>query len=187
MNYYFDIQLFPDPEFPPAILMNALFTKLHKALFDMQSVDIGVSFPDYGKTLGQRLRLHGSETNLNKLQERKWTGSMAGFCRQTPVSPIPSSVKYRRVFRKQRNTSNAKLQRLLKRGSLSEHEAPQYLNRMKTHKLSEPFLELVSVSTGQKHRRYIQLGELKDEPANGVFDYFGLSKHATVPWFNEKE
>ena len=49
--------------------------------------------------------------------------------------------------------------------------------------LDNPFLELESSSTGQRHRRFIQFGELLDEPVEGFFDTFGLSKNATVPWF----
>ena len=32
MDHYLDIRLLPDPEFPAPLLMNALFTKLHRAL-----------------------------------------------------------------------------------------------------------------------------------------------------------
>ncbi|EKD42112.1 MAG: CRISPR-associated Csy4 family protein, partial [uncultured bacterium] len=38
-------------------------------------------------------------------------------------------------------------------------------------------------SNGQRHRRYIVLGELQDQPVEGEFDQFGLSKTSTVPWF----
>ncbi|PYD07066.1 type I-F CRISPR-associated endoribonuclease Cas6/Csy4, partial [Pseudomonas syringae pv. pisi] len=47
-----------------------------------------------------------------------------------------------------------------------------------------PYIELVSVSNGQRHRRYIEFGELFNEPITGLFDQFGLSNSATVPWFD---
>ena len=42
---------------------------------------------------------------------------------------------------------------------------------------------LTSGSSGHKHRRYIEFGELLTQPISGNFDQFGLSKTATVPWF----
>ena len=59
MDAYLELQLLPDPEFPPAMLMNALFAKLHRALVSHGEGRIGISFPDVGKKagqLGQRLR-----------------------------------------------------------------------------------------------------------------------------------
>lgn len=44
MDHYIDIRLRPDPDFAPAMLMGALYNKLHRALFDLQAEDLGVSF-----------------------------------------------------------------------------------------------------------------------------------------------
>ena len=49
--------------------------------------------------------------------------------------------------------------------------------------LDYPYLELISCSNGEKHRRYIQFGDLKDTSVEGSFDSFGLSLQATIPWF----
>ena len=79
--------------------------------------------------------------------------------------------------------TQAKFNRLLKRGSITEDEAKQYKAKMFTKGLDNPYLELQSHSNGHKHRRYIQFGELLDSPITGEFDQFGLSKTATIPWF----
>jgi CRISPR-associated endonuclease Csy4 len=79
--------------------------------------------------------------------------------------------------------SQAKLNRLLKRGSINEQDAKQYKARMFTKGLDNPYLELTSGTNGHKHRRYIEFGELLTQPISGKFDQFGLSKTATVPWF----
>ncbi len=79
--------------------------------------------------------------------------------------------------------SEAKLNRLIKRGSISQDETGQYRLKMSTKALDNPFLELKSVSNGHKHRRYLQFGELSEHATEGEFDHFGLSKTATVPWF----
>ena len=70
MDHYIDITLLPDPEFPVTTLMNALFSKLHRGLVDHGGRDIGVSFPDIAKnkrSLGKRMRLHGSKESLERL------------------------------------------------------------------------------------------------------------------------
>ena len=79
--------------------------------------------------------------------------------------------------------SNAKLQRLIKRGSISETATYDYREKMLLTGLENPYIELLSTSNGHKHRRYLQFGELKSKPIHGKFDQFGLSKTATVPWF----
>jgi CRISPR-associated endonuclease Csy4 len=79
--------------------------------------------------------------------------------------------------------SNSKLQRLIKRGSIAQEEIINYKTKMHSSGLSQPYLELVSGSNGQKHRRYIEFGEILENPVNGLFDSFGLSKKATIPWF----
>jgi CRISPR-associated endonuclease Csy4 len=77
----------------------------------------------------------------------------------------------------------SKLNRLIKRGSIPEDEVKQYKAKMFTRGLDNPYLELQSGSNGQRHRRYIQFGDLCDVSTEGVFDQFGLSNTATVPWF----
>lgn len=191
MDYYIEITLLPDPEFPASTLMNAMFNKLHKTLFDLQSNQIGVSFPDYGKTLGDRLRLHGKEEGLTKLNETNWLGRMKDYCQQSLIQPIPDNVQYRTVFRHQDTRSNAKIRRLLnrqeqgKRGTkpaLTKQDIDAYQNERDNAYQNGPYLDLNS-SKGQRYRRYILMGELLGLPNDGEFDQFGLSKTATIPWF----
>ena len=80
--------------------------------------------------------------------------------------------------------SQSKLNRLIKRGSISESEVKAYKAKMFAKGLDNPYVELESDSNGNKHRRYFQFGALVDTSIAGVFDGFGLSKEkATVPWF----
>jgi len=184
MNHYLDIKLVPDAEVPPSVLMNAIYTKLHKALCDQRSTAIGVSFPNYKLSLGDSLRLHGTAENLGKIHSLNWVGAMSGYCKQSDILTVPADASFRTVSRKQPNMSPAKLRRLVKRGSVSEEEAINYRAKMFSKGLDEPYLELISGSNGQRHRRYIELGELVSEPVAGKFDQFGLSKTATIPWFD---
>lgn len=184
MNHYFNITLLPDAEMPATVLMNAICAKLHKALFDSRSTSIGISFPKFEVTLGNVLRLHGSEADLQKLHGANWLGGMNGYCKFSDITAVPADAKYRTVSRKQPTMSQSKLNRLLKRGSITDDKVKAYNAKMFAEKgLGNPYLDFVSSSNGQRHRRYIEVGELLDAPVAGQFDQFGLSKTATVPWF----
>lgn len=190
MAYYMDIILKSDDEFSLPTLMNAICAKLHKVLFDLKSENIGVSFPNYDETLGNTLRIHGSEIDLIKFQGMDWLGGMSGYCKLSNLLPVPTNAKHRTVGRKQANMSQAKLNRLLKRGKakqssgITEDKVKKYKAKMLAEKgISLPYIDLVSNSNGKRHRRYIQLGDLLDKPVLGEFDQFGFSKTATVPWF----
>jgi CRISPR-associated endonuclease Csy4 len=183
MDYFTDIKLLPDAEIPATVLMNAIYTKLHKALCDLHSTNIGISFPKYKVTLGDVLRIHGKEPVLNDLQGLDWIGGMKGYCKISDIVPVPAGSKFRTISRKQPTVSQSKLNRLIKRGSITEDEVKNYKAKMFTKGLDNPYVELVSGSNGQRHRRYIEFGELQDSPVEGEFDQFGLSKIATVPWF----
>lgn len=184
MNHYLNITLHPDAEMPATVLMNAICAKLHKALFDSRSTSIGISFPKYDVTLGNVLRIYGSEADLQKLHSANWLGGMNGYCKFSEVTAVPANAKHRTVSRKQSTMSQSKLKRLLKRGTITDDKVKDYKAKMFAEKgLDKPWLDFVSGSNGQRHRRYIELGELQDQPITGEFDQFGLSKTATVPWF----
>jgi len=183
MNHYLDIRLRPDAEMRENVLLNKVYTKLHKALFALRSTDIGVSFPKYRVKLGGVLRIHGTRDRLMALQTMNWLGGLIGYCDVSDITPVPEQAKFRTVSRKQSNMTESKSRRLIKRGTLSPEEVKGYKAKMFAQGLDNPYLELESRSNGHKHRRYIQFGELLDVQAEGEFDQFGLSKAATVPWF----
>jgi len=183
MQHYVDVRIKPDAELPENVLLNKVYTKLHKALCDLKSTDIGVSFPEYKLKLGCMIRIHATDERLKMLQQGDWLGGLIGYCAISPVQEIPEQVQYRTVSRIQSTMSQAKLKRLLKRGSIQESEIKQYKATMFQKGLDHPFLELESASNGHLHRRYIAFSELMDKPMQGGFDQFGLSKTATVPWF----
>tara|TARA_R110002050_G_scaffold272165_4_gene415914 strand:- start:45 stop:596 length:552 start_codon:yes stop_codon:yes gene_type:complete len=183
MEYYIDIQIQSDAEMRENVLMNKVFTKLHKALFDFKSTGIGVSFPEYKVLLGRKIRLHGNSLMLNDLQGLNWLGGLSGYCKVSEILPVPQNTQYRVISRKQSTMTNAKLNRLIKRGTISEENIKAYKAKMFSKGLDNPYLELVSASNEQLHRRYIQFSEVLSKPVKGEFDYFGLSKTGTVPWF----
>ncbi len=183
MKFYVDIILKPDDEMRENVLLNKVYTKLHKALVTLKSTEIGVSFPHYQVMLGEVLRIHGAETKLVELQATDWLGRLSGYCRIGSIQTIPSKVKYRNISRKQANMTEAKLRRLIKRGSISAEEIKSYKAKMFQQGLDNPYLELESTSNRHKYRRYIAFGKIKNTENTGKFDFFGLSKIATIPWF----
>jgi CRISPR-associated endonuclease Csy4 len=183
MGHYIEVKLKPDVELRANVLLNKVYTKFHKALFDLNSSAIGVSFPDYQLKLGSRMRIHGEQAELEKLQSLNWLGELTGYYVVTDIRKTPEQTQHRVISRKQSNMTQAKLNRLLKRGTIAPEQTRQYKAKMFSQSLDNPFLELESSSNGHMHRRYLAFGELQAESVTGQFDYFGLSNQATIPWF----
>ena len=184
MNFYIDIRLKPDAEMRRNVLMNMVYTKLHKALFDIQCSDVGVSFPEYKVLLGNLIRIHSNKKRLRQLLEMDWVGGLGGYCLVSEILAVPKDCSFRRLKRKRQKLTKSKLKRLQGRGSLdSPEDVKGYKAKMFKDGLSEPYVELASSSNGNSHRRYFEFGELLDQPVGGEFDSFGLSKTGTVPWF----
>jgi len=183
MDFYIDITVIPDAEMPVNCLLNMVYTKLHKSLVDLNTNSIGVSFPAHKVLLGNCLRIHGSNSSLAELQLKNWLGGASGYCQVGDMLTVPQNCQFRTIKRIQTTMSQSKLNRLIKRGSISDDEVKAYKAKMFAKGLDNPYLELESASNGHRHRRYIAFGELLDKPVIGVFDQFGLSKTATIPWF----
>ncbi len=183
MDHFVDIKIKPDDEMRENLLVNKVYSKLHKALYSLTSTEIGISFPCYKVILGDVIRLHSTESKLAELQNTNWLGGLSGYCTVSSIQAIPDNVAYRIVSRKQANMTEAKLRRLIKRKSISQDEIKRYKAKMFQQGFDNPYLELESSSNGHKHRRYIQFSELGSQQVKGEFDQFGLSKTATIPWF----
>jgi len=183
MTHYIDIELLSKKEMRENYLLNQLYTAFHKRLYDLKSKTIGVSFPRYRVKLGTLLRVHGSLENLERLQEKEWLGKYKVYCKISDIQNIPKEVSYRTIYRVQQNMTQAKLRRLIKRGTISSEDIRKYKIKMLQGGLENPYVELKSASNGQLHRRFIEFGQCSTEEVKGDFNFFGLSKEATIPWF----
>ncbi|MFC0711226.1 type I-F CRISPR-associated endoribonuclease Cas6/Csy4 [Azorhizophilus paspali] len=188
MDSYIDIHLLPDPEFAQNQLMNALFAKLHRALAQRQTYDIGVSFPrmrSKPRTLGDHLRLHGSAQALQALMVLDWLSGMRDHTNITALQPVPAGARYRVVRRVQSKSNPERLRRrLAKRHGLTEEQTHERIpETMESRMLDLPFIALRSQSTGQNFRLFVEQGEPQEQPLTGTFTAYGLSNGATVPWF----
>jgi CRISPR-associated endonuclease Csy4 len=201
MDHYVEIRLQPDAEFAPAMLMAALFTKLHKALAAGGHQDIGVSFPqiDEGDTaltrasrtgahpryaLGQVLRVHGTSHALHKMMATDWLTGMRDHVACGAVLAVPTDSRHRVVSRVQAKSSPERLRRRhMRRHGLTAEQAQERVPDSAAKTLNLPFLTLRSQSTGQTFRLFIRPGPVLYTAVPGEFGAYGLSSRATVPWF----
>lgn len=186
MDYYLDIHLQPDPDFVPSMLMNALFSKLHRALVENTQLAIAVSFPEYSLSplgLGGCLRLHGKQQDLESLKNTRWLTGMLDHVVCETVQAAPSSAGYISVQRVQAKSNVERLvRRSVKRKGISEEEARKAYQAAKPEKLRLPFLTLNSQSNGERFSLFIKQ-EKQEKPQIGEFNRYGLSQTATIPWF----
>lgn len=193
MNYYLNVQIKPDAEMQENWLLNKVYTKLHKAIFDLSAADIGVSFPEVKIKLGDVIRIHSAQNRLNELQNLNWLGGLSGYCKVSDILPVPDKVKgHQTISRIRQNMSLARMQKKIahqkSKGYLKTDEdikayEKQYKAKMFKTGLNNPYLELQSTSTDNKYRLYIAFGELQQQAVSGEFNHFGLSPIATVPIF----
>ncbi|MER2493156.1 type I-F CRISPR-associated endoribonuclease Cas6/Csy4 [Catenovulum sediminis] len=184
MQFYCEIKVLPDPEASEPVLVNNLMSKFHRTLVNLKMTDIGVSFPNYAKTLGDTVRFHSSEQSLNKLLETNWLKGLRDYCEVSAILPIPSKVQYRTVSRVQSKSVYNKRKRSVAKGWLTEREAEIKIDDSQQKTLKLPFLQLNSSSTQQDNiKLFVKHGELQTKSSTGTFNSYGLSKSATVPWF----
>lgn len=189
MDHYIDIRLRPDPDFPAPMLMGALYGKLHRALHDLNTHDIGISLPDHktgirARTPGDRLRLHATQPHLDQLMNTSWLTGMRDHVVVAPVQRVPGNARHRAVRRRQFNTgSPSRARRYARRHEISEEEARRLMATPGERQITLPFIQLASRSTGERFPLFIEHGPPQTEPTEGRFNRFGLSQDATVPWF----
>ncbi|MBJ3814240.1 type I-F CRISPR-associated endoribonuclease Cas6/Csy4 [Shimwellia pseudoproteus] len=184
MDSYQDIRVLPDPEFTEAQLLAALFAKLHRALGTRGKGDIGVSFPEYDKTPGGVLRLHGERGALEALEATRWRGGLNDYSAGSAIQAVPVDAVWRTVSRVQVKSSAGRLlRRSVRKGWLTEEEACQRLLSARDSVSRLPFIQMRSLSSGQSFRLFISLGAVAAAPVSGTFTSYGLSAVATIPWF----
>lgn len=187
MDAYLEIRLLPDPEFAPTTLMNALFSKLHRGLVAHGGRNIGVSFPDVeknGRSLGERLRLHGRRVDLEKLMAAHWLMGMRDHATASEIAAVPAHARQRVVRRVQAKSSpERERRRLIARKGISAEQAIQAISDSAAEQLNLPYLVLTSQSTAQQFRLFVEHLAVQEQAAHGEFSAYGLSPTATVPWF----
>ena len=188
MDYYLDIKILEDPEFTAPILMNALFSKLHRALVEVSKHDIGVSFPDASKkSLGKKLRLHSTQERLAELESLPWRKGLGDFTQVSDITDAPQTGEHWLVQRIHVKSNPDRLRRrAMKRHNLTYEQAVKQIPDSAGKELDLPFVRIKSQSTGgQQFPLFIKQTAISDEPQpNEIqFSKYGLSSNTPVPKF----
>ena len=187
MECFVDIWLRPDPETAAHHLLDALYTKLHRALVARNSTAVAVSFPGYQRhplSLGTCLRLLGSRSALAELVQSDWLSGLRDHVTTSAVAAVPVDATHRTLRRVQAKSNPERLRRrLAKRHGLDEAQARARIPDSAAETLQLPFVQLRSNSTGQTFRMFLSKGEVQSVPVLGEFNAYGLSPQATIPWF----
>lgn len=186
-THYIDITCLPDPETSVPQLLGTLYGRLHLALVERGDGAIGVSFPRHSNTprsLGNQLRLHGSEAALRELLSRDWLKGVRDHVSQTDIAPVPADAGHRTVCRRQFKTNVERLRRRrMKRKGETAAQAAAAIPASVERNPGLPFVHLRSGSSGQEFCLFVAFGPLLGDAVGGTFNTYGLSNEATVPWF----
>lgn len=184
MDHYLEIMVLPDPELSDTMLMNAVFSKLHRALVDVGYGEVGVSFPHQTKLLGDCLRLHGTKAALDRLMVIDWLRGLRDYIHMSGIQQVPETQQHQVTKRIQVKSSAERLRRRsVKKGWMTEEEAVQKI-RLSSEKQSKlPFVQIKSNSNKEKFCLFIQQGPLQSIAVAGKFNNYGLSSTTTIPYF----
>ena len=192
MDYYIDITILPDPDFTAPFLMSTLFNKLHRALVELDSNRIGLSFPEIGKPvkkdekkepLGLIFRLHGEQQYLQGLMETAWLKGMSDHIKKTAITKIPVPNKLIAVRRVQcKSSANRMRRRWMKHTGKTLEQAIAQIPDSAAKKITNPYLEVKSNSTQQRFKLFIKQTK-SDEAIATEFNTYGFAKNGALPSF----
>lgn len=192
MKYYLDITLLPDTEANLGFLWHKVYQQIHLALVEHKTgdntSDVAVSFPEYSVgryPMGSKLRLFAaSEKSLQALDLPQWLQHYTDYTHCTSITAVPGSVTQYAVFKRVQFDTNIErmARRRVKRKDETLEQALAYLSGFTDQTSKLPFINMNSLSKGQQFRFFIQR-DMALEPAKGLFNTYGLSHTATVPWF----
>ena len=188
MDHYVEFRLLPDPEFQASVLMNVLFAKLHRALVALESRELAVSFPRFRKeppSPGDCLRVHGSAENLQCLMATNWLTGMRDHLQVKPMELVPAhTLLHCRVRRVQPKSNVERLRRrYMRRHNVTDEEVARRIPDTAEQRVHLPFVQIKSQSTGQHFCLFLEHLAPQEQAISGVFNSYGLSRTATVPWF----
>lgn len=192
MKFYQDITILPDAETTSGFLLQKIYGQLHLALVEMktenENPNIAVSFPEYAKSVfpvGNKLRLIAVEqAQLLQLDITRWLSRLTDYAHCTSIKKVPAQVDKHVCFKRvQFDTNIARLaRRRARRKNESYEQAIKHFHEFKEQETKLPYINVYSLSNGKRFRLFIKQ-EIESEEILGEFNCYGLSKTATVPWF----
>ena len=195
MNFYLDTTLLPDAEANIGFIWQKVYGQLHLALVEQQTANgrsaMATSFPEYGDNadnlfpLGSKLRLLATTSEqLQQLNLAKWLNRLTDYTHCTSIKEVPRVEQYARFKRVQFDSNIERLaRRRAKRKGESLEEALMHYSGFTEQQSKLPFVNIQSLSKDERFRLFIHR-ELVSQAESGEFSCYGLSKTATVPWFD---
>lgn len=192
MKYYREISLLPNADIALYFIWQKLFQQIHLALVENKSADkasaIGVAFPGYNAVkfaLGTKLRLFAeNEQLLTQMQCEKWLNRLSDYVHLSSIKPVPEKVSDHACFMhiKLKGNKEKLARRRAKRKGETLQEALTHFANYKEPQSKLPFINITSLTNGQKFRLVIEK-QTKEQPLAGSFSCYGLSNTTTVPLF----
>ena len=190
MDSYVDLKLKAEDDVSISFIRNKTCERLHKALVDLGSTNIGISFPQAKKKLGYIIRLHSTKEQLESLQALSYLSDLLDYLEVSQIHPVPAEIKgHQSILRVRQTMNEAKLKKRVAyqkaNGTLkTEDEVKAYIKQYRAKifatSLTNPYLEIQSASTNSRYRIYLKFGELQKEQTSGEFNQFGLSTTTTT-------
>lgn len=180
MEHYLDFNVRASEVCSRSQALSAIFLQLHLVLVEEQSNNIGISFPRAEKDIGTIIRVHGDVETLTALSQNFRLQKLRDYYLPPSIVPVPAEHQWCRVSRRQPAMSWSKARRMVKRGTLKLDEAEALCQRR--GQLSEPYIALKSLSSGQMFKLFVDQQILEAKPSQPqTFNTYGLG--GTVPWF----
>jgi CRISPR-associated endonuclease Csy4 len=181
MKFYQEITLLQSEEIGIYFLWEKLFTQLHLGFVKFKGSEdnssIGISFPEYhSRGLGKKIRLFAEKETLLSFNTELRLDRLSDYIHIKSIKAVPSDVKYYTSFHRFRFKSNKDglVRRYAKRHKLSLNEASKHYEDFERTDTLLPFIQMKSLSTGEKFKLHIAQSSSKEEVNQG-FTCYGLS------------
>ena len=191
-KYYQELMLLPVSDVNNNFLWKKVFKQIHLALVENkigQNVSsIGIGFPEYNAKeycLGRKLRLFAQDQiTLEQLKCGVWLNRLKDYVYSGSICLVPAKVQGYACFKqiKPKSSKERLARRRAKRKGETLEQALLSYQDFKEQRSSLPYLTMVSETTGQNFRLFIEK-ELVQEPYEGNFSCYGLSHQSTIPLF----
>jgi CRISPR-associated endonuclease Csy4 len=192
MKYFIELTLLPNVEISLHFIWQKLYQQIHIALAENKiegnASAVGVSFPEYsaGKFfLGTKLRLFSEDEKLlEDMQCEKWLSRFRDYVLVQPISVVPEKITEYACFRqiKMRGSKEKLARRRVKRHGEALPQALAHFADYEEEQSKLPFINMLSQTTGQHFRIFIEV-QVKKQSQAGSFSCYGLSSKTTVPLF----
>lgn len=192
MNVYQDITLLPMADIDIHFLWEKVYHKIHLALVENKMSNglssIGLSFPKYDiekHQLGNVLRVFSTEREmLEKFNAKKFLANLSDYVHLTGIREVPGNINHYVRFKRKQSKSNTErlARRKANRKGISVEEAMQILKNHEEVVLTDPFVNITSLSSENSFKLFI-CKELCTEFINKGFSCYGLSSESTLPHF----